>query len=170
MPSLTLPVLVCAAFLLIGAQAQPGVSEKSKEVQCHLCRAVVNQTMKRLQPMVSAGTKFPVSQSIEDPCDVSNFRTYDYAPPTMIKACGIFFDEHDSSEVLEDTLNRAVRKAKNAGSTQLDREAIEQEICYQLTGVCVGVDFEKASKAAPQVTIDGVPQSVSPDGTLEPEL
>ena len=51
----------------------------------------------------------------------------------MVKACETLMDNHDASDVLENVLTKAVKLAKKAGSKQLDREALERRVCYELT-------------------------------------
>ena len=96
----------------------------SKDHQCHICTALVNETIKKLQPKIHTGAglnQYPVTELIAniesmDSSVFENFYIYNYAPPTMMKALTIFMDNHDLSEVLEEPLSKAVRKLKKSGS------------------------------------------------------
>ena len=203
--------LVCASTLIAHVPAQPGMDNAGdKDTQCHVCGALVNETVKKLQPMLNAGTTYPISKSLEDVCGSKNFYIYNFAPPTvsaplcvsqlltaiagepgmrcfgtqMAKACEIFLDNHDALEILESALSQEVKRAKKAGAkTMVDREALEQRICYESTvqppvctlqrklnnlwleqEVSVGANLE-AKPGTPQVLVDGKPHD--PNQRLE---
>merc|ERR1712086_1115385 len=155
---------LCALLisLYVCCHAQPGMKDAgSKDHQCHICTALVNETLKKLQPKINAGAQFPVTEAIANIESQENFYIYNYAPPTMMKALAIFMDNHDLSEVLEEPLSKAVRKLKKSGSVSkiLDQAALERTICYDLTGVCVGANLNPNADST-DVKIDGVPQDV----------
>ena len=85
-----------ALCLVIATLAQPGKwrpsgKESDQAVQCHACRTVLNETLKKLRPMLHAGTKFPITKAIGEPCAQENFNSANYPPHVMARACGMFF-------------------------------------------------------------------------------
>ena len=85
-----LRLLLWVAALISAGHAQPGMDKVGhKDTQCHVCSAVVNETVKKLQPMLNAGTRYPVSKALEDLCGQPNFQIYNFAPPTVrMQRCG----------------------------------------------------------------------------------
>merc|ERR1712216_883178 len=99
-----LPCVLAAYTLVLIAGAEP--SEKDK--QCHACQAVVKEVLKKLQPKVDAGARYPVSETVGEPCSSKNFYVYNYPPPQMATACEQWLGELEDEDVIEETFSKAV--------------------------------------------------------------
>ena len=58
---------LCALLfsLYVCCDAQPQTTDAgSKEHQCYICTALVNETLKKLQPKLNAGAQYPVTEAI----------------------------------------------------------------------------------------------------------
>jgi hypothetical protein len=121
-------------------------SDVSAEALCAACKAVVNEVEKKLTGFSKKSKRGEgdVIAAIESICNVDHFRTYDYAPPRMLKACERLIENDAALEQL------FVRK--------LPPTEIEQQFCFgPVTKSCVGVDMSKKPKAdGPRIMQHGI--------------
>ena len=89
------------------AAAPPKSTATAKDKQCAACREAVVSTVKRLQPMLTQGTKLAVTLALENPCDQQHLQSGSFNPPTLARACAEWLNE--SGETLEQVLLEELR-------------------------------------------------------------
>lgn len=60
---------------------------------CHACRAIVHQMHHKLKARPTR-SHADVLELLENMCDVSNLKIYEYIPPKMRKGCNDFLGKH----------------------------------------------------------------------------
>ncbi|KAJ7386215.1 hypothetical protein OS493_010609 [Desmophyllum pertusum] len=123
---------IAAALMLClpisGVQLPPDMSQG---IFCESCIAVMKELDKILTKKSSDPRELQVVEAMEDICQSKYFSSYDYSPPTTVKACRFLIEKYE--EDIEELLTRKVKDS-------------EQEVCHKLTKACEGVDRTKKDK------------------------
>ena len=141
------------------AAAPPKSTATAKDKQCAACREAVVSTVKRLQPMLTQGTKLAVTLALENPCDQQHLQSGSFNPPTLARACAEWLNE--SGDTLEEVLLEAADTVRGLPKEQrqLDVHGLVQEACFIRDHVCQGADLH--AKGASEYLVN--PHEGSPE-------
>ncbi|CAI2379379.1 unnamed protein product [Moneuplotes crassus] len=137
-----------------GKEFYPRPSSVTDHQYCAACRALVKEGVKELKHRKDAADVYSFTSTM---CNQERYYIYDYPPPEMFESCIAFISNW------EEEIEQAFMKRDT-------NEEMEQKLCYEITKACKIEDKEKEGEAPnvpPQIEINGQPQMVNPDGTLE---
>ena len=134
--------------------------------QCLVCLAVTQEIVKKLQALLYAAARHPVSLSVADPCSAENFKMYDFASSSnsskqdvLLKSAqqgcnnwlNAYEDDLQGGSVIENVFAHAVQQLSHLPSEkqQLNGTALKEELCYSRTPVCVDVMYVNAVAGPP---------------------
>ena len=114
---------------------------------CHVCQAIVEETVRRLQPALDARTKNPLTQVVSDPCDQDMFRNYKFNKAQASDVCNALMDNAEDTDFFLKVFSKAVRKVAPSakGHNLLNITQLKDEACRAQTKACVGISFSKSN-------------------------
>ncbi|XP_015750956.1 PREDICTED: uncharacterized protein LOC107330939 [Acropora digitifera] len=118
-------------FFIIPASTVNLPPDMSQGIFCESCTAVMKELDKLLAKKSSDPRELQVVEAMENICQAKYFSTYDYSPPTTIKACKFLIENYE--EEIEQFLSKNSRDS-------------EKGVCYKMTKACEGVDRTKKEK------------------------
>lgn len=139
-------------FFIIPASTVNLPPDMSQGIFCESCTAVMKELDKLLAKKSSDPRELQVVEAMENICQAKYFSTYDYSPPTTIKACKFLIENYE--EEIEQFLS------KNSKDS-------EKGICYKMTKACEGVDRTKKEKEDLNVKFNNQKQKVTMGGAQQ---
>ena len=111
---------------------------------------MVKEAMKDLKHRTDPADVYDFTSNI---CDQKKYYIYDYPPPEMFEGCTAFVMNW------EEEIEKALINRKN-------NNEVEQQLCFDLTKACIGVNFSEPPRG-PEVYVNDEPQHVNSDGTVQ---
>ena len=116
------------------------------ELFCESCRAIVKEALKELKTKTKeTDVIYYLNNNV---CDQKRYSSYQFVPPDMKAGCAIFIDYY------EEALIKVLTKRK----VESTKEELVQELCYNVTTVCEGVEvnnFKNMKKIEKNMEING---------------
>ena len=120
----------------------------SPELLCDSCQAIISEAIKRLGKQTKSSE---VLYYLDKVCDPEKYYIYHFPPPDMKTGCEVFVGAY-----MEE-----VEKALIGRKLDLTKDDIIQNLCFDRTQVCTGVDFNNIKAMDDTISIDGEPVKIA---------
>ena len=117
----------------------------SKELFCDACEAIIKEACKNLR---GKKKESDVEFYLDDVCNPEKYNIYHFPPPDMGRGCREFV------AIYGDEIPKVLIDRNN------DEEPV-QKLCYEITKVCLNVDWGNISPMDDSIMIDGEPVKMS---------